>query len=69
MWIFNNLEEIYFLFFELSYERGLFELNSDIDGESQYDDINLEFEGDEFEDCLDDSKRRRLCVVLYLIYL
>lgn len=56
MWIFNNLEEIYFLFFELSYERGLFELNSDIDGESQYDDINLEFEGDEFEDCLDDSK-------------
>lgn len=68
MWTFNNSEEIYFPSPELSYERGPPELNSDTDGESQYDDINLEPEGDEPEDCSDDSKRRKLCAALYSIH-
>ena len=68
MWTFNNSEEISFPSPELSYDRGPPELNSDTDGESQYDDINLEPEGDEPEDCLDDSKRRNY-VLHYIQYI
>ena len=66
----NNSEEIYLPSPELSCDHEPPELSRSTDEESRYGDINQEpEEEDEPEDCLDDSKRRKLGAALYSIHL